>query len=48
MGIGLNGLGYSLNSDLSESVDKLYVINIKALVADEMKGHDPEQSLTIG
>ncbi|MEY8461972.1 ABC transporter substrate-binding protein [Streptococcus merionis] len=45
MGIGLQTLGYSLNSDkhdqLLEAADKLYKLtpNIKAIVADEIKGY---------
>ncbi|MGT2667476.1 ABC transporter substrate-binding protein [Streptococcus rifensis] len=45
MGIGLQTLGYSLNSDdpaqLQEAADKLYDLtpNIKAIVADEIKGY---------
>ena len=54
MGIGLNSLGYSLNSkdpqQLQESVDKLYTLmpNIKALVADEMKGYMIQNNAAIG
>lgn len=45
MGIGLQTLGYSLNSSdpeqLQEAADKLYDLtpNIKAIVADEIKGY---------
>ncbi|MDQ0221813.1 ABC transporter substrate-binding protein [Streptococcus moroccensis] len=45
MGIGLQTLGYSLNSNdpaqLQEAADKLYDLtpNIKAIVADEIKGY---------
>lgn len=45
MGLGLNSLGYGLNDKnadhLQEAVDKLYKLtpNIKAIVADEMKGY---------
>ncbi len=45
MGIGLQTLGYSLNSnnpkELQEAADKLYELtpNIKAIVADEIKGY---------
>lgn len=45
MGIGLQTLGYSLNSsdpkELQEAADKLYDLtpNIKAIVADEIKGY---------
>ncbi|MGT2756866.1 ABC transporter substrate-binding protein [Streptococcus ovuberis] len=45
MGIGLQSLGYSLNSqnpnELHEAAEKLYQLtpNIKAIVADEIKGY---------
>ena len=54
MGIGLNTLGYSLNEKdpkkLQEAVDKLYTLtpNIKALVADEMKGYMIQNNAAIG
>ncbi|KXT78801.1 ABC transporter substrate-binding protein [Streptococcus sp. DD13] len=54
MGIGLNSLGYSLNSknaqELQEAVDKLYTLtpNIKAIVADEMKGYMIQNNAAIG
>ena len=54
MGIGLNSLGYSLNSkdekQLQEAVDKLYTLtpNIKAIVADEMKGYMIQNNAAIG
>lgn len=54
MGLGLNSLGYSLNSknrdQLQEAVDKLYKLtpNIKAIVADEMKGYMAQGDATIG
>lgn len=54
MGIGLNSLGYSLNSkspeQLQEAVDKLYKLtpNIKAIVADEMKGYMIQGDAAIG
>ncbi|KXT75043.1 ABC transporter, periplasmic spermidine putrescine-binding protein PotD [Streptococcus sp. DD10] len=54
MGIGLNSLGYSLNSknrdQLQEAVDKLYTLtpNIKAIVADEMKGYMIQGNAAIG
>lgn len=54
MGLGLNSLGYSLNSknrdQLQEAVDKLYNLtpNIKAIVADEMKGYMIQGNAAIG
>ena len=54
MGIGLNTLGYSLNDkdpkQLQEAVDKLYTLtpNIKAFVADEMKGYMIQNNAAIG
>ncbi|MBP2623132.1 ABC transporter substrate-binding protein [Streptococcus oricebi] len=54
MGLGLNSLGYSLNSkneqELQETVDKLYSLtpNIKAIVADEMKGYMIQNNAAIG
>ena len=54
MGIGLNSLGYSLNSkdetQLQEAVDKLYTLtpNIKAIVADEMKQYMIQNNAAIG
>lgn len=54
MGIGLNSLGYSLNSknegQLQKAVDKLYTLtpNIKAIVADEMKGYMIQNNAAIG
>ena len=54
MGVGLNALGYSLNSkntkQLQEAVDKLYTLtpNIKAIVADEMKGYMIQNNAAIG
>lgn len=54
MGLGLNSLGYSLNSknpqELQEAVDKLYQLtpNIKAIVADEMKGYMIQNNAAIG
>ena len=54
LGLGLNSLGYSLNSknpeQLSQTVDKLYELtpNIKAIVADEMKGYMIQNNAAIG
>ena len=54
LGLGLNSLGYSLNSkdsqQLEETVDKLYKLtpNIKAIVADEMKGYMIQNNAAIG
>lgn len=54
LGLGLNSLGYSLNSkdpqQLEETVDKLYKLtpNIKAIVADEMKGYMIQNNVAIG
>ena len=54
LGLGLNSLGYSLNSkdpeQLEETVDKLYKLtpNIKAIVADEMKGYMIQNNAPIG
>ena len=54
MGIGLNSDGHSLNSkdtnQLQEAVDKLYTLtpNIKAIVADEMKGYMIQNNAAIG
>ncbi|MDU6352883.1 MAG: ABC transporter substrate-binding protein, partial [Streptococcus mitis] len=54
LGLGLNSLGYSLNSkdtlQLKETVDKLYKLtpNIKAIVADEMKGYMIQNNAAIG
>ena len=54
LGLGLNSLGYSLNSkdpqQLSQTVDKLYEVtpNIKAVVADEMKGYMIQNNAAIG
>lgn len=54
MGIGLNSEGKSLNSknlnDLQSAVDKLYTLtpNIKAIVADEMKGYMIQNNAAIG
>ena len=54
MGLGLNSLGYGLNDKnadhLQEAVDKLYKLtpNIKAIVADEMKGYMIQNNAAIG
>ena len=54
MGLGLNSLGYSLNSknegELQEAVDKLYTLtpNIKAIVADEMKQYMIQNNAAVG
>ena len=54
LGLGLNSLGYSLNSkdpqQLEETVDNLYKLtpNIKAIVADEMKGYMIQNNAAIG
>ena len=54
LGLGLNSLGYSLNSkdpqQLEETVDKLYKLtpNIKSIVADEMKGYMIQNNAAIG
>jgi len=54
MGLGLNSDGHSLNSkdadQLQEAVDKLYTLtpNIKAIVADEMKGYMIQNNAAIG
>ena len=54
LGLGLNSLGYSLNSkdpqQLEETVNKLYKLtpNIKAIVADEMKGYMIQNNAAIG
>lgn len=53
MGMGLQSLGYSLNSDhpdqLQEAADKLYQLtpNVKAIVADEIKGYMIQEEAAI-
>lgn len=53
MGMGLQSLGHSLNSDspdqLQEAADKLYQLtpNVKAIVADEIKGYMIQEEAAI-